>query len=47
MTPVLSRIPEILVKHEEDVRRDWLKEMSASARRSDLMADSELEQQSR
>src|ERR1043165_8865599 len=47
MTPVLSRIPEILVKHEEDVRRDWLKEMSANARRSDLMADSELEQQSR
>src|ERR1700759_3405954 len=46
MSPVLSRIPEILAKSEPEVLRDWLRQMPSSTRRSDLMPESELEQQS-
>jgi rsbT co-antagonist protein RsbR len=47
MSPVLSRIPEILTKNEDEVVTDWLRGMPASTRRSDLISESELEQQSR
>jgi rsbT co-antagonist protein RsbR len=47
MSPVLSRIPEILTKNEDEVVTDWLRGMPASTRRSYLISESELEQQSR
>jgi rsbT co-antagonist protein RsbR len=47
MSPVLSRIPEILTKNEDEVLSDWLRHMPSSTRRTDLMSESELEQQSR
>jgi len=47
MSPVLSRIPEILTKNEDEVFADWLRLMPTSTRRNDLMSDSELAQQSR
>lgn len=42
-----SKIAEILEKHETDLLTDWLKEQSAStSRRSDLMKDTEVREQS-
>jgi rsbT co-antagonist protein RsbR len=42
----MSRIPEILRKHQSDLLRDWVKEqLAAPGRRSDLIKDDELRQQ--
>jgi rsbT co-antagonist protein RsbR len=47
MSPVLSRIPEILTNNEDAVLNDWLRNMPAATRRSDLISDTELEHESR
>jgi rsbT co-antagonist protein RsbR len=47
-TPVnatATRLADILAKNEEEVLADWLKEMSGSTRRSDLIKESELRNQ--
>jgi rsbT co-antagonist protein RsbR len=43
----MSKMPEIIKNHEEGIRSEWLKEMSAAVRRSDLMTDSEIQSQTR
>lgn len=43
----MSKLPEIIRKHENDLKADWLKQMTAAVRRTDLMRDTELEEQSR
>lgn len=43
----MSKIPEFIRKHERDLQANWLQQMSASVRRSDLMKDTELHTQTR
>src|SRR4051812_41415038 len=43
----MSRIPDILKKYETQILTEWMKEMSSSTRRGDLMRDDELKVQSR
>ena len=43
----MSKLPEMINKHKEEIRADWLKQMSAAVRRADLMTDEEMESQSR
>jgi rsbT co-antagonist protein RsbR len=40
-----SKIPEILSQHEAELLSDWLQQLSASVRRSDLVSDAELRAQ--
>lgn len=47
MSQALSHIPEILSKNEEEVLAEWLRSMPDTTRRSDLISERELEQQSR
>ncbi len=42
----MSRVPEIIRKHEADILQNWMKEMAISTRRSDLMNDRDLLSQS-
>src|ERR1700757_4021949 len=43
----MSKLPEIIGKHQEAIRTDWLKQMSTAVRRSDLISTEELDSQSR
>ncbi|MGC2695434.1 MAG: STAS domain-containing protein [Candidatus Angelobacter sp.] len=43
----MSKLPEIIRKHEQELKKEWLQQMSATVRRGDLMKDTELEEQSR
>ncbi len=43
----MSKLPEIIKNHEDGIRSEWLKEMSAAVRRSDLMTDGEVQSQTR
>lgn len=43
----MSKLPEIIQNHEEGIRSEWLKAMSTTVRRSDLMTDSEIQSQTR
>ena len=43
----MSKLPEMISKHHEMIRADWLKQMSGSVRRSDLISNEEIESQSR
>src|SRR5690348_8821512 len=43
----MSKLPEILSRHENQIHADWLKHMAGAVRRGDLMRDSELKEQSR
>ena len=43
----MSKLPELIRKHEQDLRAGWLDHMSAAVRRSDLMKDAEVQQQIR
>ena len=43
----MSKLPEMINKHQEEIRQDWLKQMNSSVRRADLMSDEELDSQSR
>ncbi len=42
----MSRVPEIIRKHEADILQNWMKEMASATRRSDLMNDRDLLNQS-
>lgn len=41
----MSKLPELIRKHEQDLRAGWLEQMSTATRRGDLMKDSEVKQQ--
>ena len=43
----MSKLPEMISKHQEAIRADWLKQMSGAVRRADLMSDEEIHAQSR
>ena len=43
----MSKLPEMINKHHEEIRADWLKQMSTAVRRADLISNEELESQSR
>lgn len=43
----MSKLPEIIRKHEQELKKDWLQHMSAGIRRNDLMKEAELEEQAR
>jgi rsbT co-antagonist protein RsbR len=43
----MSKLPEIISKHNEAIRADWIKQMSGAVRRSDLISNEEVESQSR
>ncbi|HEY2496867.1 MAG TPA: STAS domain-containing protein [Candidatus Angelobacter sp.] len=43
----MSKLPEMISKHEEQLRTEWLKQMSSAVRRADLMSDEEIKSQSR
>jgi RsbT co-antagonist protein rsbRD N-terminal domain len=43
----MSKLPEMINKHQEEIRTDWLKQMNSSVRRADLMSNEELDAQSR
>lgn len=41
----MSKLPELIRKHEQDLRTGWLEQMSTTTRRSDLIKDTEVKQQ--
>ena len=43
----MSKLPEMINKYKEEIRADWLKQMSTAVRRTDLMTNEEMESQSR
>jgi len=43
----MSKLPELVRKHERDLQAAWLQHMPASVRRSDLIKDAELQTQTR
>lgn len=43
----MSKLPEMINKYKEEIRADWLKQMSTGVRRTDLMTNEEMESQSR
>ncbi len=43
----MSKLPELVRKHERDLQAGWLQHMPASVRRSDLIKDAELQSQTR
>jgi len=43
----MSKLPEIISRHQDAIRADWLKQMSGAVRRSDLISNEEVDSQSR
>jgi rsbT co-antagonist protein RsbR len=43
----MSKLPEIISKHQDAIRAEWLKQMSGATRRSDLISNEEIDTQSR
>jgi rsbT co-antagonist protein RsbR len=43
----MSKLPEMINKHQEEIRTDWLKQMSTAVRRADLISSEEIDSQSR
>jgi rsbT co-antagonist protein RsbR len=43
----MSKLPEMINKHHEEIRIDWLKQMSTAVRRADLISNEEIDSQSR
>lgn len=43
----MSKLSEIISKNEPEIRKDWMKNMVGSVRRTDLMNDQELQNQAR
>ena len=43
----MTKLPEMISKHERDIHANWLKQMSGAVRRSDLMNDDEARTQTR
>ena len=43
----MSKLAEMINKYQDEIRVDWLKQMSSAVRRADLMTNEEMESQSR
>src|SRR5690242_20664219 len=43
----MSKLPDLIQKHQQEVHAEWLKQMSGAVRRADLMSDEEVRMQSR
>lgn len=43
----MSKLAETINKYQDEIRADWLKQMSSAVRRADLMTNEEMESQSR
>jgi rsbT co-antagonist protein RsbR len=43
----MSKLPEMINKNKDEIRADWIKQMSTAVRRADLISNEELESQSR
>jgi rsbT co-antagonist protein RsbR len=43
----MSKLAEMINKHKDEIRADWLKQMSIAVRRADLISNEEMESQSR
>jgi rsbT co-antagonist protein RsbR len=43
----MSRLPDLIQKHQQEIHAEWLKQMSGAVRRADLMSDEEVRAQSR
>jgi len=43
----MSKLAEIISQHEDEIRKDWLENMSRAIQRGDLMSKAELNEQSR
>jgi rsbT co-antagonist protein RsbR len=43
----MSKLPEMINKHHEEIRADWLKQITTGVKRADLMTNAELDSQSR
>ena len=43
----MSKLPELIKKHEDEIRAEWLKQMSAATRRADLINDADVQMQTR
>jgi rsbT co-antagonist protein RsbR len=43
----MSKLPEMINKHQDEIRTDWLKQMSTAVRRVDLISNEEIDSQSR
>lgn len=42
----MNRLQAIIEKHQQDIQADWLRELATATRRSDLMTDREIQEQS-
>jgi len=43
----MSKLPETLARHQNEIYADWMQQMSSAVRRADLINDTELREQSR
>lgn len=43
----MSKLPELIKRHEQEIHAEWLRQMSGAVRRADLMSDEEIQTQSR
>jgi len=43
----MSRLPDLIQKHQQEIHAEWLRQMSVAVRRADLMSDEEVRAQSR
>jgi rsbT co-antagonist protein RsbR len=43
----MSKLADLLKKHEDEIRADWLKQMTGAVRRTDLISTEEVDSQSR
>lgn len=43
----MSKLPELINKHEQELHAEWLRQISGAVRRADLMSDEEVRTQSR
>jgi rsbT co-antagonist protein RsbR len=41
----MSKIPQVIREHEQDILKEWIKDMTSATRRSDLMNEQELQHQ--
>jgi rsbT co-antagonist protein RsbR len=41
----MSKIPQVIREHEQEILKEWMRDISSSTRRSDLINDQEFEQQ--
>jgi rsbT co-antagonist protein RsbR len=43
----MSKLPDLIQKHQQEIHAEWLKQMSGAVRRADLMGDEEVRTQTR